>query len=84
MLSIITFSRKIIRIKIGTKIGMGLKLELNTKTKAKLEIRVELGLLTNLSTILESTNLDYIYFNKKKPNTMFLKRFFLFDNILLA
>lgn len=84
MLSAITFSKKITKIKTRTKTEAGLKLKVDSKTGAKLEIKVELGLLKSLSTILELANLDYIYFNEEKPNAKFLEEFFLFDTILLA
>lgn len=60
------------------------KVKVDSKKRAKSDIQAKLILLTSLFELLEYENLNCKNPRKIKLNTQLLKKFFLFNNILLT
>lgn len=80
ILSAMKFFTWIIRIESKSR----LKLLVYPIIKIKSGLKINIRLFKKLIVLLELGNLDYMYYYRIKPDVVFLKRYFLFDNILLA
>lgn len=70
--------------KIGIKKNTGPKVETNPKRKTEPEVKMECKLQASLFITLKFTDLDYTDLARVNPNIEVLKRFFLFNIILLV